>query len=586
MASSHAMRCSFAFLARVLGLFVAYGQSTKQKPNIVFILTDDQDRILGRENYTELGSVSIMPTVRRRLMDEGAWFDNFFVNTPICCPSRTEFFTGRYFHNLRTAGSQTQPDESKDPELVAEGSAAQCMHADTTSVASREHGLFGLLTAAGYNTGIFGKTTNNQKWMLDQLLKQDSVSYVDSPIDFNNFEGLPYYKYNGTRSVETLEKVHPRFGTTYQTAQIGNRSLAWLEEAIEEAEKGRPFFAYLGFHAPHFPAEPAPWHRHLMGDVKIPVTPNYNLSCPDKAQHVRQNPAFTQRVHCWENAHFRNRWLSLLAVDDVVAAILQKLEETKTLENTYIFYTSDHGYKQGQWRIGTSKQHPYETDVRIPFMVRGPGISPGSRIPQVAGNVDLLPTMLDLAGVSGSAPTSIDGRSLAPLVLPETRTAEKFCWRSTFLMEYLSVGTYFNDHSQTWDDGSARRACGGPMPNSPEGRLNPKMCKEDGGVGTGRCYFVDSTHSNSWRALRVLNETHNLQYVEYDPTWTFKEGYPLQHYELYDLSSDPFQVVNLYEGASQIQKAALHAELAEYYKCQGAACHGVSGDTAVSKMLI
>jgi hypothetical protein len=71
------------------------------------------------------------------------------------------------------------------------------------------------------------------------------------------------------------------------------------------------------------------------------------------------------------------------------------------IDKTFIFYSSDHGYKQGQWRVGTSKQHPYETDIRVPFLARGPGITPGSKPLQVTANIDLTPTMLELAGMNG-----------------------------------------------------------------------------------------------------------------------------------------------------------------------------------------
>ena len=89
---------------------------------------------------------------------------------------------------------------------------------------------------------------------------------------------------------------------------------------------GRPFFAYVGPHAPHYPAYPAPWYETAFSDVTIPVTPNYNLSSPDKAQHVRQNAGLTEEAKCWEDQHFRDRWRSLLSVDDLVEALTDKLQ--------------------------------------------------------------------------------------------------------------------------------------------------------------------------------------------------------------------------------------------------------------------
>jgi hypothetical protein len=122
------------------------------------------------------------------------------------------------------------------------------------------------------------------------MVSQRSAAYIDSPINYNSFDGLPYFRLwpNGSTATDALDKSNPEFGTTYQTAQIGNRTLRWLDGAIGGAQ---PFFAYLGPHAPHFPAEPAPWHRDAFPGLAAPFTPNYNLSCADKAQIVAQNPS-------------------------------------------------------------------------------------------------------------------------------------------------------------------------------------------------------------------------------------------------------------------------------------------------------
>ena len=292
---------------------------------------------------------------------------------------------------------------------------------------------------------------------------------------------------NGTFFTEQVDQENPEFGTPYQTTQIGNRTLRWLDTKLKEQAADalsdaapKPFFDYIGPHAPHYPAQPAPWYENAFPDVTIPVTPNYNLSCPDKAQHVRQNPAFTDRVHCWENKHFRDRWSSLLSVDELVGAVVDKLTTAGVIDKTYIFYSSgalafllfgvcgsqpdalnsfvrlllavsDHGYKQGQWRIGTSKQHPYETDIRVPFIARGPGIAAGTKPLQVTGNIDLTPTMLELAAGAAYVPEFMDGHSMTsflvkdldgapPLMPAEERKRRVDSWRTQMLNEYMSVG--------------------------------------------------------------------------------------------------------------------------------------------------
>jgi hypothetical protein len=131
-----------------------------------------------------------------------------------------------------------------------------------------------------------------------------------------------------------------------------------------------------------------------------------------------------------------------------------------------------------------------------------------------------------------------------------------------------------------WEDGSKTTdACGGPMPCGPEVeacKMKASNCTESAHVGDGSCWFVDSTHSNSWRQLRIVNASTNWNYVEYDATWKFDgkgpTGAGLQHYELYDVAIDPYQMRNLYSSTSDDTRAALHAQLAAYWKCSGSTC--------------
>eukprot|EP00051_Salpingoeca_urceolata_P035879 m.31809 g.31809 ORF g.31809 m.31809 type:complete len:655 (+) comp9844_c0_seq2:42-2006(+) len=521
------------------------------QPNLVFILTDDQDTRLDPSGYTDIGSLAAMPQARKLLIEQGSRMSNFIVQTPICCPSRTETFSGRYYHNI---GPPNEP--------------GSCMHVNTSNAADPLHGVFGLLKSAGYNVGAFGKVTNDQSTILKLATELDTMDYIDSPLNYNDYDGLTYWRKfpNGTQYVESLDKTNPAFGTTYQTAQIGNRTLRWLDQVIGDK---KPFFAYLGPHAPHFPAEPAPWYADLHDDITAPRTPNYNASSPDKPQHIRQNPPLDDDVKCWEDQHMRDRWSTLASVDDLVAAVVDKLEAAGVLDKTYIFYTSDHGYKLGQWRVGTSKQHPYDTDIRIPFMARGPGIKPNSTFPEIAGNVDITPTLLELAAGKDFIPNFVDGKSLIPILTGQPHAN----WRDHILVEYKSVGTYYNDHSGIWEGpDSPSEHCGtGKPPRCPHD-APCKKCVEAEGIGNGECYFVDSTHSNNWRAIRIMNKQENLVYVEYDPNWEFNAtatGGGLQFNELYDLDADPYQLKNLYNETSAAKQTELHQKLATYWQCGG-----------------
>jgi len=111
------------------------------------------------------------------------------------------------------------------------------MLVNTSGVASRSLGLFGLVSEAGYEVGLFGKVTNDQGDILDAISRNRAASYIDSPVDFNDYYGLTYYRDfgNGTNYTEKINETTPVFGTAYQTAQIGNRTLRWLDNRNDAA---------------------------------------------------------------------------------------------------------------------------------------------------------------------------------------------------------------------------------------------------------------------------------------------------------------------------------------------------------------
>ena len=214
-----------------------------------------------------------------------------------------------------------------------------------------------------------------------------------------------------------------------------------------------------------------------------------------------------------------------------------------------------------------------ETDIHVPFLFNGPGIAQGAVLPHMSGNIDIMPTILDLAGGPSAVPGFVDGKSMLPFLLPAVGEARGFKdseWRDYFLVEYKSVGTYFNDHSNC--AGTPQCADGQGMPRSPHGSGGGK-CVESNVTGGGNCYFVDSTHSNSWRLLRINNADENIAYVEYDPAYAWETtnamGSGLQYYELYDVAQDPYQMTNLYGSANVTTKTRLHTLMVKYYACSG-----------------
>lgn len=179
------------------------------------------------------------------------------------------------------------------------------------------------------------------------------------------------------------------------------------------------------------------------------------------------------------------------------------------------------GYKLGEWRVGCSKQHPYESDVHIPFLARGPGIAPGTIVSALGSNIDIGPTLLEIAGLPPNP--AHDGVSLLPMLHSTQGSAERAeleaAWRTSLLIEYLSVGTYYNDHAVQWLSGPAA-VPGTPVtygtgPYKPAAsQVKEAKCAATEVTPGGECYFVDSESSNNWVALRVRNSSHNLVFVQ------------------------------------------------------------------------
>jgi arylsulfatase A-like enzyme len=238
---------------------------------------------------------------------------------------------------------------------------------------------------------------------------------------------------------------------------------------------------------------------------------------------------------------YRKRLQSMLAVDDMVGDLVGALQASGELDNTYIFFTSDNGFHLGQHRLGAGKWTPYEEDIRVPLIVRGPGVPEGETLHHMVLNNDLAPTFADLAGAE--RPSFVDGRSLEPLLTDDPTPLEE--WRKRFLIEGVAergdVATPLVDESEV-----TPVLTGDPLPNDWR-RSSAKSVK------------VSETWGRPWmKSLR----TNNYLYVEY------KTG----EHELYDLEEDPYELRNLYTTASPDLKRRLERQLDALRKCAAEEC--------------
>ena len=210
----------------------------------------------------------------------------------------------------------------------------------------------------------------------------------------------------------------------------------------------------------------------------------------------------------------------MLAADEMVASLVEELEADGQLDNTFIFFTSDNGWFQGEHRIPFTKNRPYEESVRVPLFVRGPGVTAGMETEKLALSTDLAPTFADLAGASFPA----DGRSPKPLL----RSEEPGSWRSSVLLEKLPQE-------------------GGDEEGNAKGKAKAKG--EEGETGAGGAQV---------RSVR----TGNHKYVEYG-------NGDVEHY---DLETDPYELESLHERADRSLLEDLKAKQDTLKSCSEEGC--------------
>jgi N-acetylglucosamine-6-sulfatase len=352
------------------------------RPNFVFILIDDL-------RYNALGCTG-HPFVKTpnidRIAREGMNFTNTFVTTSLCSPSRGSFLTGRYVHAHGIIDNSNHNEESH--KLVT---------------------FPKLLRDAGYETGYVGK------WHMGN---------DDSPRP--GFDRWVSFRGQGVYADPPLNIDGNRTPTSgYITDLLNGHAVEFISRKRE-----RPFCLYLAHKAVHGPFTPAERHKSLYADQTIARKANSKDTLEGKPALRRGGANVRQGQGGGADELVRNQLRCVASIDEGVGKIFDALTEARQLENTVFVFTSDNGFLWGDHGLG-DKRASYEESIRIPMVARYPRlIKPGSKAREMALNIDIGPTFLDLAGVK--VPSNMHGRSLAPVMRGAASN-----WRKSFLMEYF-----------------------------------------------------------------------------------------------------------------------------------------------------
>jgi len=483
---------------------------TAQPPNLLFILADDLD----------VAAIAFMPKLQALLVQQGTSFANFIVNVSLCCPSRATTLRGQYSQNTSIFGNA--PPDGGYRVFHDNGDEAS-----TIAV---------WLHDAGYRTMLAGKYLNGYPDGVDKTFIPPGWTEWYSAV-----KGNAYGEFNYTLNENGTLVDYGKKPEDYGTDVYARKTIDFIERSAQE---GKPFFAYVAPYAPHSPSTPAPRHANLFPDVQAPRTPDFNeADVSDKPAYIRNRPRLTDKQIKAIDDEYRKRLQSLQAVDEMIGNLVDTLKATGQLDNTYIFFSSDNGFHLGNHRLATGKVAPYEVDIRVPLVVRGPGVPAGVTLDHLAGNVDYAPTWADLAGIK--PPDFVDGRSLVPLLKSNPPALDQ--WRTGYLIQHgdpTKGAAAADDAAMTYQ-----------VPADMVGLLEPPdgLPAEVAGDLHQRQLGI-----TTYQGIR----TQSYTYVEY----TTGEK------ELYDLRSDPYQLTNIASSAKPELLKELAAHLRELEKCSGASC--------------
>jgi N-acetylglucosamine-6-sulfatase len=365
--------------------------------NVVFVLSDDHRYDFigfhpGAPDWLETPNLD-------RMAREGAHLANAFVSTALCSPSRASILTGQYAHRHGVV------DNNRD-------------------VPAGTRFFPEYLRSAGYRTAFIGK------WHMGHESDEPRPGF-DRWVSFRG-QGVYYDPVLNIDGKRVQQKG-------YTSDILTDYAIDWLEAQRKQAP-GKPFFLYLSHKAVHAEFAPAERHRGRYRDVAL----TYPETMRRDASGSETWPAWVKEQRSsWHGVdymyhgriaydEFYRRYAETLAgVDESVGRVLDYLDKNGLARSTLVVYMGDNGFSFGEHGL-IDKRHAFEESMRVPMLAWAPGlVEPGSRVEQIVMNLDVMPTVLELAGVSPPKAHVLDGRSFLPLL-----RGQKVTWRDALLYEY------------------------------------------------------------------------------------------------------------------------------------------------------
>jgi N-acetylglucosamine-6-sulfatase len=363
------------------------------KPNLILIVTDDLDKVVYERS-----------TLNTAWAPEGASFGNALVTTSLCCPSRASILRGQYAHNTGLVNN--------DNDEPAGGAAYFRGHGlDARTVAT-------ILRDYGYETWFGGKYLNGYETAMGL------DGYVPPGWDHWRSYLSPFSANVDGRTV---------FFIQHYTDWLSLQATTFVENQRNSSE---PFFMEIAPWDTHEPLWIPPRHEDTYLQEQAPRPPSFDeTDVSDKPRWVRDDPPITDRQAASFDQQQVLRMQSALTLEDLCRNLIEALRRTDELDSTYLIFTSDNGYHMGLHGIRATKFTPYTEAHEVPLVVRGQGVPRGASFDELVGNIDLAPTLLDLAGAA--VPGWMDGRSLKPFVDGSAPNS----WRTSLLIEGAKSGS-------------------------------------------------------------------------------------------------------------------------------------------------